>query len=188
MTLDLIVGDSISVLNTHQDSVNAHGFNAFFGVLILNGHLGLVIGHHPRQYFLVHAFSQAFAQLVSEQMGEWHAFFRLVGGVTDHEALVTRAEVFFVLVSSDAVENFRALDVKVDHDSAIFVIHAFLDIIVSDFLDGLTDNLFITDLCFGVDFTKYHAHIVFHACFTCDQRFWILLKQGVQNRIGNIIG
>lgn len=149
--------------------MNTDRLNAFFGVFVFHCHLGLVIGHHPWQDFLIHAFSKALAKLVGEQMGKWHAFLSLVGGVTDHEALVTSTEVFFVLMSTDAIENFGALNVEVDHDSTVLVIHAFLDIIISDFLDGLTDDLFIADLCFGVDFTKYHAHVVFHAGFTRHQ-------------------
>jgi uncharacterized membrane protein YqgA involved in biofilm formation len=169
LTLDLFVRYSFSVLNTHQDSMNSHRLNAFFSVFVFHCHLGLVIGHHPRQDFLIHAFPKALTKLVSKQMGEWHAFFSLVGSVTDHEALVTSTEVFFVLMSTDAIENFGALNVKVDHNGTIFVIHAFLDIIISDFLDGLTNDLFIADLCFGVDFPKYHAHVIFHAGLTRHQ-------------------
>ena len=66
LTLDLFVSHSVSVLDTHQDGVHAHRLNAFFGVFVLDCHLSLVIGHHPRQDLLVHAFSQTLAKLVGE--------------------------------------------------------------------------------------------------------------------------
>lgn len=100
LLLDFFVSDGFGVLDTHEHSMHANGDDTGLTFLVLHGDLSLVVGHHPGEDLLVHAFAETSAEIVGVQVGEGHTFFGLVGGVTDHKALVTGTQIFFFVIFS----------------------------------------------------------------------------------------
>lgn len=65
----------------------------------------------------------------------------------------------------DSLGNIVRLGIDGDHNLGVFVIESFGDIVISDFFDGLSDDLFVDDVGVGGDFSEDHAQVVFDGGF-----------------------
>ena len=74
-------------------------------------------------------------QLVGEHESERHLLLSFVGGVSEHESLITSADVFVGAVLVDALRDVGRLLLETVLDSACEVIQTFFVRVVSDSLE-----------------------------------------------------
>ena len=111
----LVVGHELVVLGAHHDGVDALGHTL---VAVLNGHLtlrvGTQIGHHLA--LAANVGERAHDELCQVKRHR-HVVFCLVGGVTEHHALVA-GTLLVLLLTADAAVDVAALLVDGGEDAA----------------------------------------------------------------------
>ena len=111
----LVVGHELVVLGAHHDGVDALGHTL---VAVLNGHLtlrvGTQIGHHLA--LAANVGERAHDELCQVERHR-HVVFCLVGGVTEHHALVA-GTLLVLLLTADAAVDVAALLVDGGEDAA----------------------------------------------------------------------
>jgi hypothetical protein len=86
-----------------------------------------------------------------------HQLLGLVSGITEHDTLVTSTNGFQGTVIK-SLSNIRRLLFDGYEDVAGLVVKAFLRVIITNLLDGFTDDLLEVDLSLGGDLAKDHDH------------------------------
>jgi len=71
---------------------------------------------------------------VGEHESERHLLFSFVGGISEHESLITSADVFVGAVLVDSLSDVRRLLLETVLDSACEVVQTFFVRVVSDSL------------------------------------------------------
>lgn len=79
-------------------------------------------------------------------MSKGHIFSGFVGGVTNHETLISSTEIFNLIIFDYTLVNFGALDIHINNNGSVLKIHPSFNIGIADFFDGSSHNLFIIDL------------------------------------------
>jgi hypothetical protein len=90
-------------------------------------------------------------------MGEGHEVWCLVTRVTDHQTLVSSSDLLVFFVLMDTLSNLRGLFVNSNDYSCGFVIHSDFIGVISNFLNGLSGNLFEVDISTCADLSENHA-------------------------------
>ena len=80
-------------------------------------------------------------QLVGEHKSERHLLFSFVSSVSEHESLITSADVFVGAVLVDSLSDVRRLLLKTVLDSACEVVQPFFVRVVSDSLQKILESL-----------------------------------------------
>ncbi len=80
-----------------------------------------------------------------------------------------------------------ALLVIAHHDGTAFVVDAVLGVVVADALDGVAGDLDVIHMGIGGDFTGQHDQTGVGQGFSGDAAAGVLLKNGIQNRIRNLV-
>ena len=114
-------------------------------------------------------------------MRKGHVRVRLVGGVADHQSLVSSAHFLLWLVDVDRRGDFFGLLVHGDDHSGTLIVHAHFGSVVAHFLDGLPGHLFEVDLGGGVYLSENHAQRVLDGTLACNFGVRVFLEAGVQN-------
>ncbi|DAZ98358.1 TPA: hypothetical protein N0F65_000677 [Lagenidium giganteum] len=183
---DLLVADFIVVLGRDDDSVHALWHHAAIFFLVLDGDLGLAIRADPVESAVLAHFSQTRAQLGGEDVRERHELLGLVGGIAEHDALVTGADILFSLRVNRLGDIWRLL-LNGNNDVDGLVVEALGWVIVADVLDGVADDLFVVDDGLGGDFTENHDHAGLGARLAGNARVWILGNAGIEHGIRDLI-
>ena len=68
-----------------------------------------------------------------------------VGGISEHKSLVSSSEVILILLLVDGGSNLLGLSFNVDDDTHVLVVNTLVLVVVSDFSDNISGNLFIRD-------------------------------------------
>ncbi len=105
-----------------------------------------------------------------------HQGFGLVAGKAKHHSLVTRANVFDILIRHfaafvfhgmiDAQGNIRALAGNRGKNGTGVAIEAFGAVVIADFFDHFANQFVKIDKGIGRDFTQNHHHPGFGSRFT----------------------
>ena len=74
-----------------------------------------------------------------------------------------------------------------NQDVTGLVIETLLGIIITDLLDGVTDNLLIIEVSLGGNFTKDHDHTSLGGSLTSDLGKGILGQAGIENSVRDLI-
>mgnify|MGYP000211979062 CR=1 FL=1 len=111
----------------------------------------------------------------------------LVAGVAEHQPLVARAlfAFFFAVYSLRDVGGLFADGVE---DAAGGAVKADVGAVVADFDHGFAYQVFQINPGGGGDFPGKHDHAGFNQGFAGDTRVFVLGDDGVQHRIGNLVG
>eukprot|EP00958_Prasinococcus_capsulatus_P028085 scaffold6254_cov376-Prasinococcus_capsulatus_cf.AAC.2 len=96
---DLLVGHGLVVLRGDEDGVHTLRYHGTVLVLVGHGHLSLAVRAHPRAHAVLADLSELGTQLSGEHVCERHQLRCLIGGVAEHVALVTRADLLECLGS-----------------------------------------------------------------------------------------
>jgi hypothetical protein len=140
---DKLGGDVLGVLGGDDDSVDTKGLDGTVVVGVLDGDLGLGVRTTPGDGSVETAFLQGEVKLVGEQEGKGQEFRGLVGGITEHDTLVTGTELLKSLVIVEALGDIRGLLLDGNQDVAGLVVEALGGVVVANVLDGATDDLLV---------------------------------------------
>lgn len=185
--VNLLVGDVGLVLGGDDDGVDADGDHAAVLLLVLDGDLGLTIGAQPLEGSILANVGETLAEAGGEEVGEGHELGGLIGGVAEHDALVTSADLLDALVEVDALGDIGALLLDGDDDVAGVAVDALVGGGVADVADGGTDDVLEIDLGVGGDLTEDHDHAGLGGGLAGDLGLGVLGEAGVEDGIGNLI-
>jgi hypothetical protein len=185
---ELLSGDVGRVLGRDDDGVDALGDNGAVVVLVLNGDLGLGVGAEPGQRAVTAGSRHGSVKLVGELEGQGEQLGGLVGGVAEHDTLVTGAKLLESLVVVETLGNIGGLLLNGNEQVQGLVVKALLGVIVANVLDGVADNLLVVELGLGGDLTKDHDHASLGGGLASDLGQGVLSQAGVEDGIGDLVG
>lgn len=140
---ELLGGDLLTVLGGDNDGVNTLGDNGTVVVLVLDGDLSLGVRSEPWKAAVVAGISHGLVELVGEDDGQWQKLRGLIGGITEHDTLVTGTKVLEALLVVETLCNIGRLLLNGNEHVASLVVETLGGVIVSNILDGVTDDLLV---------------------------------------------
>ncbi len=135
------------MLGGDEDVVDADGLDLAVLVLVLNDDLRLAIRSQPGDLAGVSSLSHLLAEKVGEvvRVGVEGLSVPLVGGISEHNTLVTGTEVIHVLLDVDSLGDLGALSLNVDEDTHGLVVKTFVLIVVADLSGDVSGDLLVVD-------------------------------------------
>lgn len=103
---------------------------------------------------LQHHLSQSGHQLAAQNVGEGHVLWGFVGGIADHQTLVSGTDFFQLFVLVDTLSDIWTLLIKSNQNLSGFVVTTLLNVIIANFFEGVSDNLFKDDVRGRADLTE----------------------------------
>jgi hypothetical protein len=186
---ELLLGVRRVVLGGDHNGVHAQGAEgAVLVLLVLDGHLGLAVGAEQRHGAVLAHLGQLEAEAGRERVGEGHHLLGLIGGVAEHVALVTGADLLGLGVRlGDGLADLHGLAVEAVEHLARLVVEALLDGVEADLLDRIAHDLLVVDLGVGGDLAEHHHEAGARARLARDTRLGVLGEAGVHDRIGHLV-
>lgn len=184
----LLCGDVRAVLGGDDDGMDALGNDGTVVVLVLNGDLSLGVGAQPRQGAIAAGSGHGSIELVRQEQGQGEELRSLIGGIAEHDTLVTSAELLEGLVVVETLGDIGRLLLNGDEEVQGLVVETLGGIVIADALDGLTDNLLVVDLGLGSDLAEDHDHAGLGSRLAGNLGKRILSKAGIEDGIGNLVG
>jgi hypothetical protein len=154
----LLSGDIVTVLGGDDNSVDAKRLDATVVVGVFNGNLGLGIGAQPGDGAIVTGSLHGGVELVGEEDSQGQELRGLVGGIAEHDTLVTGTELLKSLLVVETLSNIGGLLLNGNQDVASLVVETLLRGIVTDVLDSVTDDLLVVQTSIGGNLTEDHNH------------------------------
>jgi hypothetical protein len=154
--------DLLGVLGRNDNSVDSDGDDGTVSFLsVLDSDLGLGIGSEPSQRSISSSSSHGGIELVGKHDGQRHHLGGLVGSVTEpihqlkswkscgrmlnlHDTLITSTGVFEVPVVK-TLGDFSRLLLDSNKDVTGLVVETLVRVVVTDLLDGVSDDLLVID-------------------------------------------
>lgn len=180
-------GDVLGVLGGDNDGVDALGDNGTVVVLVLDGDLGLGIRAEPRQGAVTAGSGHGGVEPVGEEEGQGKELGGLVGGIAEHDTLVTGTKLLKSLLVVQTLGDIGRLLLNGDQQVEGLVVEALGRVIVADALDGVTDDLLVVELGLGGDLTKDHDHTSLGSGLASNLGQRVLGQAGIEDGIGNLI-
>lgn len=106
---DLLVGDRLVVLSGDDDGVHTYGDERSIVVLVLHGDLSLHVWAGPLERSVVAQLSELLAQTSSERPGDRHELGGLVGGITEHQTLISGSQILISTANMHSTGNIGGL-------------------------------------------------------------------------------
>ncbi|PTD12828.1 hypothetical protein FCULG_00003046 [Fusarium culmorum] len=156
---ELLGGDVRRVLSRDDDSVDALRDNGTVVVLVLDGDLSLGVRSQP---------------------GE--------GTVAASSCTSCYTELLKSLLVVETLGDIRGLLLDGNEQVAGLVVKTLGRVIVTDVLDGVTDNLLVVELGLGGDLTEDHDHTSLGSSLASNLGEGVLAKAGIEDGVGNLIG
>jgi hypothetical protein len=157
-------GDGLGVLSGHNDGVDLLGNNSTVVVLVLNGDLSLGIRSEPWEASVPAGSRHSGVELVCQLKGQGEEFWGLIGGISEHDTLVTSTELLKSLLVVETLSDIGGLLLNGNENVASLVVESLGRVIVSNVLDGVTDDLLVIEMCLGSDLAKDHNHTGLGCC------------------------
>lgn len=110
----------------------------------------------------------------------------LISGITEHDTLVTGTVVLQVTVVQTLGDIGRLL-LDSDQDVTGLVVETLLRVIVTDLLDGVSDNGLEVNSGLGGDFTEDHDHTSLGGGLTGDLGVGVLGQTSVKDGIRDLV-
>lgn len=149
--------------------------------------LGLGVGAEPRDLTGVAGNGEALNELGGEHVGEGHVLGGLVGGITEHVALVTSTNVLVLAANVDTTGNVGGLLLKGDHDVAGLVVEALGGVIEANALNSVADNGLVVGVGLGGDLTEDDDHTSLGGGLAGNLGVRVLLEAGIKNGVRDLI-
>jgi hypothetical protein len=185
---ELLSGDILRVLGRNDNGVNTLGNNGTAVLLVLDGDLSFGVRAQPRKRAITAGSSHGSVQLVGELKSKGEELRGLISGIAEHDTLVTSAEILKSLIVVKTLSDIRGLLLNSDEQVEGLIVEAFLGAVVTDVLDGITDNLLVVDVGTGGDLSEDHDHTGLGGSLASDLGEGVLSQAGIENGIGNLIG
>lgn len=184
---ELLGGDIGRVLGRDDDGVDTLGDDGTVIVAVLDGDLGLGVGSEPGERAVTAGSGHGRVELVGEHESEGEELRGLISGITEHDTLVTGTELLESLVVVETLSDIGRLLLNGDEQVAGLVIETLRRIIVTNVLDGITDNLLVVELGIGGDLAKDHDHTSLGGSLASNLGEGVLSEAGIEDGIRNLI-
>ena len=171
------------VLGGQHYGVNADHLAAF----VAAGDLALGVRAQPGQQAVFTRFGLALHQTVSVGNRCRHQHIGFIAGKAKHQALIASA-LIFQAGAVNALSNVRRLLADDVDNAAGGTVIADIRAVVADTGNDITHQLFQINPGAGADFAGNDCHTGFYQGFTGDAGVFVFADDGIQHRIGNLVG
>jgi hypothetical protein len=151
-------GDVFAVLSTDNNGVDSDRDNSSMIVLVLNSDLGLSIRSEPWQASISASSRHSSVELVCQLKSQGEQLRCLVGGISEHDTLITSTELLKSLLVVKTLCDIGGLLLDGDQHVAGLVIETLLGIIITNVLDRISDDLLVIQTSLGRDLAEDHNH------------------------------
>ena len=151
-------GDLGTVLGTDNNGVDTEWLNRTIVVGVLDSDLGLGVRSEPWEGAVNACLLHSTVELVGKLNSQGQQFRSLIGGISEHDALVTGTQLLEGLVIMKTLGDVRGLLLDGHEDIAGLVIETLVRAIIANVLDSVTDNFLVVQAGLGGDFTEDHDH------------------------------
>lgn len=176
-----------AVLGRDDDGVDAERHHSTIVVLVLHRDLSLGVGPEPGQGAVAAGGRHGGVEPVGQEQGHGEELGRLVGGISEHDTLVTGTEVLQAVVEVQALRDIGRLLLDGDQEVERLVVEALGRVIVANLLDGVAHNLLVVDLGLGGDLAKDHDHARLGGRLASDLGERVLSQAGIEDGIRDLI-
>lgn len=183
----LLGGDGLSVLSRDNHGIDALGDDGTVVVLILDSDLGLGVGSEPWERAVTAGSGHGSVELVRKEQSQGEELRGLVGSITEHNTLVTGAELLKSLLVVETLGDIGRLLLNGDQQVESLVVKALGGVIVANVLDSVTDDLLVVELGLGGDLTEDHDHTGLGGSLASDLGQRVLSQAGIEDSIGDLI-
>jgi len=135
-------------------------------------------------------FSHLLADFVGEvvRVGMESFLVPLIRCVAEHKALITCAEVLFVLLGPHTVSDFFTLGLDIDDDVALAAVETDIVVGVADSFGDFTSDLLEVDLLFSdASLSKKNNHVALSGSLHSDFSVRIDLNASIENTVRYLI-
>lgn len=156
----LLQRNSFEMLGWYQNSVAIQRSNkTVFAMFIFHCDLCFSIWLQPRNLTRLSCNSETMGKLCGINKSHWKILFWLIRGISNHQSLVPSPNVFWLFILMDWLSYFWGLFVqKINQFESIDIIATLY--IVANFVNGLSDNLIIVNIGFGIYFSCKNNSII----------------------------
>ena len=183
---DLLVGDILGVLRRDDDSVDTLGDRHTVLELVLASDLRLSVGTDPGKGSVLTDLRKLGSKAGGQVVRKGHEGLGLVGGVTEHDSLVTGSNVLDV-GGVNRLGNVGGLLLDGNNDVARLVVESLGRIIVPNVLDGIADDLLVVDSGGSSDLSEDHDHAGLAASLAGNTGGRVSGDAGVEDGIRHLI-
>lgn len=155
---DLLSSDVLTVLSTNNYCIDANRHNSSTVVGVFDSDLSLGVGPQPRKRAILAGRRHGMIQLVSELDREGQKLGSLVAGITEHNTLVTGAELLQSLVVVKTLCDIGRLLLNGDQDVTSLIVEALGRIIVSNVLNRVANDFLVVEMGLGSNLAEDHNH------------------------------
>jgi len=121
-------------------------------------------------------------------MSEGHKLFSLISSISNHETLISSTNIFVFLANMNSFSYFSWLLIEGNHNAGILVVKTFFNIVITNFFDGLSDNLLIRHQRVSrADFTENHHESVLAGRLTSNLGIRIFCQACIKDRVRNVV-
>jgi hypothetical protein len=184
----LLGGDVLAVLGGDNDGVYSEWDDCAIVVLVLDSDLGLGVGSEPWQASVSAGSRHLSVELVGQLKSQWEQFWGLIGSISEHYTLVTSTELLEGLLVVETLGDIGGLLLNGNQNVASLVVEALGRVVVSDVLNGTTDNFLVVEAGLGGDLTEDHNHTGLGGSLASNLGQRVLSQAGIENGIGDLIG
>jgi hypothetical protein len=184
---ELLSADSLAVLCRDDDSVDSQGDDSAAIVLVLHGDLGLSVRSEPGKGTIPAGVRHGLVELVGEQVAQGVHLGGLVGGVSEHETLVTSTEGLKSLLVVKTLGNIGGLLLNGNEKVASLVVEALVGRVVADVLDSVSYDLLVVQSGLGGDLAEDHDHSGLGGSLASNLGQRVLGKAGIENGIRDLV-
>jgi len=184
---EIISRDLISVLGRDDDSVNTERNTSTVLELVLNSDLSLGIGSQPTKGEITTSGSKGSVKLVGKNDSEGEELLSLVGGITEHDTLVTSTKILKSLLVVETLSDIGRLLLNGNKNVTGLVVKTLLRVVVTNVLDGVTDNLLEVELGSSGDLTEDHDHTGLGSGLASNLGEGVLLEAGIEDGVRDLI-
>jgi hypothetical protein len=184
---ELFGGNVLAVLGGDNDGINAERNNGTAVVGVLNGDLGLGVGPQPGKRAVLAGVGHRRIQLVGEEDGKREELGGLVGGISEHDTLVTSTELFESFFIVQTLGDVGRLLLNGNEYVAGLVVEALVGRVVANVLDGVADDLLVVEVCLCGNLAEDHNHTGLGGRLTGDLGQRVLLEAGIEDSVGDLI-
>jgi len=153
---DSLVINTGVMLGGDEDVIDRDWLHSASSLLVFDNHLRLAVRSKPWNFSTVSLSSHVLADSVGKQVREREEVLLvpLIGGVAEHESLISGSHVLDGLVGMDRVGNLRRLSLDLEKNVAGIAVEANLGGGVADLLAYSPGNSLVVDGLFAGDFSK----------------------------------
>jgi hypothetical protein len=184
---ELLGGDVLTVLGGDDNSVDTLGDDGTAVVCVLNSDLGLGVRSQPWDGAVLAGIGHSLVELVGEEEGKGQELRGLVGGISEHDTLVTGTKLLESLLVVETLSDIGRLLLNGNEDVACLVVEALVGRVVADVLDGITDDLLVVEVCLGGNLTEDHDHTGLGGRLAGNLGERVLLEAGIEDGVRDLI-